>query len=273
MKDLFKVGEIAELFDINKKTLRYYDEINLFKPSYIDEKNNYRYYEINQFDQLNTIIYLKELGMPLSKIKSHLDNVSISNVLDLFKTQEKFIEEKIEELKFIQNKIQNRIIKLNDSIDYKKLNKIIEIDYENRMAVILREKVKSNKDLELSIRKLENEARKKSSVFLGKVGVSISMDKLKAGLFEEYDSTFIVLENENYNEDMLKIIPKGTYACIRFNGTHDDSNTYYKELLNYIEDNGYEVLEDSIEITLIDSGITSNTSEFVTEIQILVKKD
>lgn len=99
------------------------------------------------------------------------------------------------------------------------------------------------------------------------------MDKLKAGLFEEYDSTFIVLENENYNEDMLKIIPKGTYACIRFNGTHDDSNTYYKELLNYIEDNGYEVLEDSIEITLIDSGITSNTSEFVTEIQILVKKD
>ncbi|MGL5642979.1 MAG: MerR family transcriptional regulator, partial [Paraclostridium sp.] len=145
MKDLFKVGEIAELFDINKKTLRYYDEIDLFKPSYIDEKNNYRYYGINQFDQLNTIIYLKELGMPLSKIKAHLDNVSVSNVLDLFKTQEKFIGQKIEELKFIQNKIQNRIIKLNDSIDYRKLNKIIEIDYENRMAVILREKVKSNK--------------------------------------------------------------------------------------------------------------------------------
>lgn len=38
IKDLFTIGEIAILFDINKKTLRYYDEIDLFKPSYIDEK-------------------------------------------------------------------------------------------------------------------------------------------------------------------------------------------------------------------------------------------
>jgi effector-binding domain-containing protein len=272
MKDLFTVGEIAELFDINRKTLRYYDEIDLFKPNYIDKKNNYRYYKINQFEKLNTIIYLKELGMSLSAIKFHLDNLSTSNVINLFKNQESLIEQKIEELKFIQSKIKNRIAKLNDSVNYEKLNKITEINFDDRMVVVLREKVNSKKDLELSIRKLENKAHKKSSIFLGKVGVSISIDKLKSGLFKEYDSTFILLENENYNKDMLKIIPKGTYVCIRFNGIHDEADVYYKKLLNYIDEKGYEILDDSIEITLIDFGITSNILEFVTEIQILVKK-
>ncbi|WP_250675536.1 MerR family transcriptional regulator [Paraclostridium ghonii] len=271
-KDLFTIGEIAILFDINKKTLRYYDEINLFKPSYIDEKNNYRYYTTNQFEKLNTIIYLKNIGIPLSSIKFHLNNRSISNTLNLFEVQQDIIEQKIEELKFIQNKVKSRINKIKDSLDYKKLNKIIEIDIEERTVAVLKEAVKTNKDLEISIRKLENKANKKSSIFLGEVGVSICKEKLKNKLFKQYDSTFIFVENQDYSNEIIKVLPKGRYACIRFNGLHEDSHIYYEKLLNYIEENNYDILEDSIEITLIDSGLTTNTSEFVTEIQILVKK-
>ncbi|MCG4734332.1 hypothetical protein L0M92_12010, partial [Casaltella massiliensis] len=45
-----------------------------------------------------------------------------------------------------------------------------------------------------------------------------------------------------------------------------------ENLIKYIEENNYEILEDSIEITLVDSGLTTNSSEYVTEIQILVKR-
>ncbi|OXX82946.1 MerR family transcriptional regulator, partial [Paraclostridium benzoelyticum] len=189
IKDLFTIGEIAILFDINKKTLRYYDEIDLFKPSYIDEKNNYRYYTTNQFEKLNTIIYLKSMEIPLSKIKYYLDNRSINNMLNLFEIQEEAIKKKIEELEIIQNKVKGRINKIKDSIDYEKINKIIEADIDERSIVLLKEEVKTNKDLEISIRKLENKANKKSSIFLGEVGVSISKDKLKNKLFKDYDST------------------------------------------------------------------------------------
>lgn len=272
MKDLFTIGEIATLFDINKKTLRYYDEIGLFKPSYIDEKNNYRYYSTNQFEKLNTIIYLKNIGIPLNIIKFHLENISINNVINLFEIQEDIIEQKIEELKLIQSKVESRISKIKDSINCEKLNTIMEIDFEERTLIVLREKIKSNKDLELSIRKLENKANKKSSIFLGEVGVSISKEKLKDRLFKEYDSTFILVENKDYNKEIIKTLSNGRYVCIRFNGLHEDSNIYYEKLLNYIEENNYEILEDSIEITLIDHGLTTDTSEFVTEIQILVKR-
>lgn len=272
IKDLFTIGEIAILFDINKKTLRYYDEIDLFKPSYIDEKNNYRYYTTNQFEKLNTIIYLKSMGIALSKIKSHLDNRSINNTLNLFEIQEEAIKKKIEELEIIQNKVKGRISKIKDSIDYEKINKIIEADIEERSIVLLKEEVKTNKDLEISIRKLENKANKKSSIFLGEVGVSISKDKLKNKLFKDYDSTFIFVENKKYSKEISKILPKGKYICLRFNGLHDDSYIYYERILKYIEQNNYEILEDSIEITLVDSGLTTNSSEYVTEIQILVKR-
>lgn len=271
MKDLFTVGEIATLFNINKKTLRYYDEIDLFKPSYIDPKNNYRYYTSSQFEKLNTIIYLKNIRIPLDTIKYHLENKSINSTINLFEIQEDIIEKKIEELKLIQNKVKNRINKIKDSIDYDKLDKIMELYFDERTIVILKEKVNTNKDLELSIRKLENKANEKSSIFLGEVGVSISKENLKNKLFKEYDSTFIFVENKNYNNEILKILPKGKYVCIRFNGLHESADIYYKKLLNYINENNYEVLADSVEITLIDTGLTTDTSEFITEIQILVK--
>ena len=55
MKDLFTIGEIAKLFEINIRTLRYYDEINLLKPERIDPNSKYRYYSTKQFERLNTI--------------------------------------------------------------------------------------------------------------------------------------------------------------------------------------------------------------------------
>ncbi|MCK5129527.1 MAG: MerR family DNA-binding transcriptional regulator, partial [Clostridiales bacterium] len=39
MKEYFSVNEMAKLNDINPRTLRYYDEIGLFSPSFCDENN------------------------------------------------------------------------------------------------------------------------------------------------------------------------------------------------------------------------------------------
>ncbi|WP_230591222.1 MerR family transcriptional regulator [Lysinibacillus sphaericus] len=71
MKNRFSIGEMAKLHKTTIKTLRYYDEIDLLKPMYTDKNNGYRYYSTEQFEQLNTIHYLKELGFSLKEIKGH----------------------------------------------------------------------------------------------------------------------------------------------------------------------------------------------------------
>ena len=257
MNGLFTIGEVSKLFDINIKTLRYYDEINLFKPIFIDKFNKYRYYSADQFEQLNTIMYLKALGMPLNKIKFHLSTRSIDNITQLLEEQKKITVEKIKELQSIERNIENRLKQINYATNYDKLNIVEEIEFDERNIILLKEKIKCNKDLELSIRNLENKSRKKASIFNGKIGVSISKDNLKRKRFNEYDSIFSFTDGEEYNKQLRKILPKGTYVTIRFNGNHKDSPSYYDKLLKYIEKNKYEIADDSIEIALIDFGLTT----------------
>ncbi|AIQ47318.1 hypothetical protein R70723_16535 [Paenibacillus sp. FSL R7-0273] len=61
MNSMFLIGEMAKLFQIDIRTLRYYDEIGLFTPASVDVHTGYRYYSIEQFESLNTILYLKKL--------------------------------------------------------------------------------------------------------------------------------------------------------------------------------------------------------------------
>ena len=45
---MYKIGDFSKKTNVPIKTLRYYDEINLFKPAYQDYFTGYRYYENNQ---------------------------------------------------------------------------------------------------------------------------------------------------------------------------------------------------------------------------------
>ena len=70
----FTVGEMAALNGISKQTLIFYDKQGVLKPKYQDNKNRYRYYTADQLEQLDSILILRELGLPLREIKRHMDN-------------------------------------------------------------------------------------------------------------------------------------------------------------------------------------------------------
>ena len=108
MEHYFKIGEIAELFHLNIRTLRYYDGIDLLKPEFIDEKTGYRYYSTTQFEQLNTIRYLRELEVPLEDIKKFLQNREVSSMKKILQTQIQEVERKQHELEIIKKKLQCR---------------------------------------------------------------------------------------------------------------------------------------------------------------------
>ena len=73
---LYKIGEFSKLANIPIKTLRYYDEINLFKPKEIDLFSGYRYYSEEQLKDLKIILSLKEVGFSLEEIKKNKNNYS-----------------------------------------------------------------------------------------------------------------------------------------------------------------------------------------------------
>ena len=71
---MFKIGDFSKLSQVSVKTLRYYDEIGLLRPSEIDRFTGYRYYAAGQLSRLNRILLLKGLGLSLDQIGRLLES-------------------------------------------------------------------------------------------------------------------------------------------------------------------------------------------------------
>lgn len=70
-----KIKEVADLVGISVRTLHYYDEIGLLIPEKTTE-SGYRVYSEKNLETLQQILFLKELGFPLKKIKKIINSPS-----------------------------------------------------------------------------------------------------------------------------------------------------------------------------------------------------
>ncbi|MDQ0246037.1 effector-binding domain-containing protein [Bacillus fengqiuensis] len=271
MKNQFSIGEISKLHNIPVKTLRYYDEIGLFKPMKVDEKSRYRYYSTEQFEHLNTINYLKELGIPLKEIKEQFEQRDIDYFLTVLKKQQENTLQKIKELQQINHRFENRIKELEQSRNLDKIGVPFMKQLEARRVLRLKEPIRSTPELELSLRKLENISKRTASIFIGGVGVTISIQNIQKREFSEYNSIFLIVEEEEVSNDLVAVLAKGTYVCMYCNERRIEASAYYDRLFDFIQENGYTIIGDAIERTIIDDYISKNKEEFLSEIQIPVK--
>ncbi|MBE6857050.1 MAG: MerR family transcriptional regulator [Ruminococcus sp.] len=62
------IREFARLTGVSVRTLHYYDEIGLLKPSFVDEQNGYRFYDERCLERMQEILFYRELDFPLKDI-------------------------------------------------------------------------------------------------------------------------------------------------------------------------------------------------------------
>lgn len=123
---LYKIGDFSKKCGVSVKTLRYYDEINLFKPVDIDLFTGYRYYSDSQLDDIDIILKLKDASFSLEEIKKYWNNFNDNIMLEKKKELFKEIEEtqnKIREIDYLRSNIVNGKIILNN----KKQNNNIKV--------------------------------------------------------------------------------------------------------------------------------------------------
>ena len=66
------IKEFAKLTGVSVRTLHYYDEIGLLKPSAVDEQNGYRFYDKRSLERMQEILFYRELDFPLKSISEIL---------------------------------------------------------------------------------------------------------------------------------------------------------------------------------------------------------
>lgn len=114
-KVLLRIGEFSKLTGVSIRTLRYYDDIDLFKPSEIDLFTNYRYYSEEQIEDLELIHKLKSVGFSLEEIKQNWNHFTNEIMIQKKKElQEKLddINQSIKEIDYLRSNIVNgKIVK------------------------------------------------------------------------------------------------------------------------------------------------------------------
>ncbi len=83
------ISQVAELTGISTRTLQYYDEIGLLKPSELTQ-SGYRLYNDEALQKLQQILFFKELGFKLKEIKEILQKPDFDRIR-AFKRQKELL--------------------------------------------------------------------------------------------------------------------------------------------------------------------------------------
>lgn len=114
------VKEISAITGVSVRTLHYYDEIDLLKPTEKSEAG-YRLYDDKALETLQQILFFREFDIPLKEIKAIMDNP----VLDrnkILKMQRKMLTVKKERLERLILSIDN-LLKGENNMDFEVFTK------------------------------------------------------------------------------------------------------------------------------------------------------
>jgi len=113
------VKQVSELTGISVRTLHYYDEIGLFKPSKVTE-SGYRMYDNDALETLQQILFFRELDFPLKDIKTIMLNPKYDKN-KAFANQRKLIQVKRDRLNDLLN-LLDKLIKGEKCMSFKEFD-------------------------------------------------------------------------------------------------------------------------------------------------------
>lgn len=267
MKDYYKIGEISKIYGIGRDSLMYYEDIGILKP--FRDKNGYRMYKLSDIWRLNLIKELRSLNFPMKKIKEYLDDRNIESTKEILNKEIILIDEKIEELLSYKQNIMKRLDTINDELRNLKLYEIDLVYINKRKALELNANITKDEEFDFLIQKLQKDYENRFTI-LGNnnIGSSFCLDKIKQGIYNEFKSVFCFLDDE---EEIYNIIfNEGYYLTLTYKGEYKNNKHYINKMFKYIEEKGYKIISDPIEIYKIDIHETEDINEFITEIQIPV---
>lgn len=264
---LYKIGMFANMNRVTIKTLRYYDEQNLLKPVYVDEENGYRYYAAGQIADLHRILALRGMGFSIEDIRRILGGEEEKKLLQ-GKKQEILKEIAILTAKLaeVESYLNKEDVALSKPVLIKKLPSVTVCSMEKR--------IESYDELFDIMPEMGEEMERLGCVC---AEPEYCFTKYLEQGFKENDILIEVYqavteEKEESDKVRFENLAEVEAACIFHKGSYDNFHKSYAVILDYIEENGYEICGGIRESYIDGVWNKDTTEEWLSEIQIPVRR-
>lgn len=265
MNNSYKIKEISRLYGLCSDTLRYYEEQGLLSPR--RGENGYRMFGVQDIGKLNVIRSLRELDIPLERIREYIHNRDIETTLSLLNEEENLIRFQIQRLQEKYKDIEARKTELMKDRAIRDLQFGIQY-YEDRPCFQLTEDVILENDVDFVLKKLEHKYEDNIHV-IGVKGFGAEMDPagIEQGVYNHFRSVFFISDWESHSS----VIPRGDYASLFYWGAYERRDLeVFPEFLTRISEAGYRLCGAPLELYHIDMNDTNRHEEYLTELQALV---
>lgn len=217
----YTVKEAAQIIGVNAQTLRYYDRIGLIEPLYRDPDNQYRYYTINQFYQIEMFQLAKELGLPLSEYGSVLftdEQLAERDFAELEETLSSLEQETVRERERLDARL-DEISRMRRNISRLKAQSINGAPFyetlpERCVYVVDHDPTGSFEDTSIRMRKTRGKYRE---YLTEQYGFLLDAEAASHGRLE-ISKQFVQLNRLLPESDDIVRIPAGTYASFLYHG-------------------------------------------------------
>lgn len=245
--ELLSIGKMADINHISIATLRLYDEMNLLKPSYIDEDTKYRYYTIEQNATLDLIAYMKDLGMSLKEIQNILAKENLDEIEDILSRKKEQIYQELRKLKTRLHFVDDSIAKIERYRNSPKTG-VCSLEYISQRYVYgipcyHNFYITGISDYEKDLLLLRNHLidLKLDQVYSYNIGTSIKKEDFINTKYNA-DQIFIFSDYKIENLQMKKI-EASMFATI-YASSFDEESECIKKLLAFCRQNNYIISND-----------------------------
>lgn len=271
------IGQMAKLNHISEQTLRLYDREGLLSPLYRDEKNGYRYYDIRQSAQLDTIQYMKALGMPLKEIRTHMKQWDMGRVRQLLRQNRDAIDERIRELN-LQKRAIERTLDSYERYESAPPDGAIVLEYIPKRQMYVTSASVNFYDYDIAeyekiLRNLKEDmaAHEISPFYFANAGTTLRRENfMKRHLYST--EVFVFVDREYVEEDLITVIPASPYLCI-YCDRFEKEKEYIDRLLAAIEEKHYTVTGDYICEVIVEMPLDFTERGMFLRLQVPIRMD
>lgn len=263
----YTIKQASKLYGISIDTLRYYEEIGLVIPER-NPSNGYRTYRAPDFNKLNVITSLLDMGFSLTQIKSYLNECSLTNALELIEIEIDGLNRQIDELSKKRKKAESCLLGLAKHIHEAPFEEIKIREYDDRPYLTIAPTPSDPDEIPLLIAKKAHETGLRIDAFHNTPCFMLETSSVND--MGEFSSKNILMYSSMPTFETSTHFPKGRYLSITFSGGAQKTPQIYKRLCEHMNEDGLEPIGSPIEFWHVCESISSDPSEYIQTLEQMV---